>query len=75
MTKAEFERRIGTQAAAVELPAVSEPTDANLSAEFETGPRSQVAVASRQQAARAKPAKPRRIQRMFAIEEYLDKKL
>jgi hypothetical protein len=75
MTEAEFERRLGTQATVVEIPSVSEPTDANLSAEFETGPRSQVAVASRQRAARAKPAKPRRVQRMFAIEEDLDKKL
>ena len=75
MTEAEFERRLGTQANAVEIPSVSEPADANLSAEFETGPRSQVAVASRQRAARAKPAKPRRVQRMFAIEEDLDKKL
>jgi hypothetical protein len=75
MTEAEFERRLGTQPATVEIPSLSEPADANPSIEFETAPRSQSSVASRQRAARAKPAKPRRVQRMFAIEEDLDKKL
>jgi hypothetical protein len=75
MTEAEFERRLGTQATVVDLPPLGEPADVNLSVELETAPRSQSAVASRQRAARAKPAKPRRVQRMFAIEEDLDKKL
>jgi hypothetical protein len=75
MTEAEFERRLETQATAVEIPSPNEPTDASLSVEFETGPRSQSAVTSRQRAVRARPAKPRRVQRMFAIEEDLDKKL
>jgi hypothetical protein len=75
MTEAEFERRLGTQATAVEIPSLGEPADANLPVEFETNPRSQSAVSSRQRAVRAKPAKPRRVQRMFAIEEDLDKKL
>ena len=40
MTEAEFERRIGTQTAAVSISSVSEPTDANLAVELETAPRS-----------------------------------
>jgi hypothetical protein len=75
MTEAEFERRLGTQVASAEIPSLNEPTDVNLSVELETAPRSQLAVSSRQRAARTKPAKPRRVQRMFAIEEDLDKKL
>jgi len=75
MTEAEFERRLGTQAATVEIPSLSEPTDANLSIELEAASRTPSAVSSRPRAARAKPAKPRRVQRMFAIEEDLDKKL
>ena len=75
MTEAEFERRLGAQATAVELPSLGEPIDANLSVEFDAGSRTQSAVAVRQRAARTKPAKPRRVQRMFAIEEELDKKL
>jgi hypothetical protein len=75
MTEAEFERRIGTQTAAVSISSVSEPTDANLAAELETAPRSSPVSSSRTRATRIKPAKPRRVQRMFAIEEDLDKKL
>jgi len=75
MTEAEFERRLGTQAATVEIPSLSEATDANPSVELETASRTPSAVSSRPRAARAKPAKPRRVQRMFAIEEDLDKKL
>ena len=36
MTEAEFERRIGTQAAAVSISPLSEPSDSNLAAELET---------------------------------------
>jgi len=75
MTEAEFERRLGTQAAAVEVASLSEPTDAGLSVELETASRIPSAVSSRPRVARAKPTKPRRVQRMFAIEEDLDKKL
>jgi hypothetical protein len=75
MTEAEFERRLGTQGAAVEIPSLSEPTDTNSAVELEPAPRSAATVSSRQRAARVKPAKPRRVQRMFAIEEDLDKKL
>ena len=41
--------------------------------EADTGPRA--SAAGRGRAPRAKPTKPRRVQRMFAIEEELDKKL
>jgi hypothetical protein len=75
MTEAEFERRIGTQTAAVSISSLSEPTDANLAVELETAPRSSPSSSSRTRATRIKPAKPRRVQRMFAIEEDLDKKL
>ena len=36
MTEAEFERRIGTQAAAVSISQVSEPVDSNLGPELES---------------------------------------
>ena len=75
MTEAEFERRIGTQTAAVSISSLSEPADANSTGELDTTPRSSSASSSRTRAARVKPAKPRRVQRMFAIEEDLDKKL
>jgi hypothetical protein len=72
MTEAEFERRIGTQATQAEIASSIEPNDA---AEIESAPRSTPAVSSRPRVARVKQAKPRRVQRMFAIEEDLDKKL
>ena len=72
MTEAEFERRIGTQAAQAEITSSIESNDA---AEMESAPRSTSAVSSRPRVARVKQTKPRRVQRMFAIEEDLDKKL
>jgi hypothetical protein len=75
MTEAEFERRIGTQATSVPISQVSEPIDSNLGPELESPSRSLPASPSRPRAARVKPTKPRRVQRMFAIEEDLDKKL
>jgi hypothetical protein len=75
MTEAEFERRIGTQTAAVSISSLSEQADVNLAAELETAARSSPVSSSRTRATRVKPAKPRRVQRMFAIEEDLDKKL
>jgi hypothetical protein len=75
MTEAEFERRLGTPAPAVEVPTLSEPNDPNAAVELETAPRTTSATSSRSRAVRVKPAKPRRVQRMFAIEEELDKKL
>jgi hypothetical protein len=75
MTEAEFERRLNTQV--TEAPAISgNEADSNepaATAEVETTPRTS---SSRTRSTRSKPAaKPRRVQRMFAIEEELDKKL
>jgi hypothetical protein len=75
MTEAEFERRIGTQAASVSISQVSEPGDPSLGPELESPLRTLPVSPSRTRAARVKATKPRRVQRMFAIEEDLDKKL
>jgi hypothetical protein len=75
MTEAEFERRLGTQAAHGEVFIPSESPDASAAVDVETAPRSTPAIPARQRVARVKPTKPRRVQRMFAIEEDLDKKL
>jgi hypothetical protein len=72
MTEAEFERRIGTQAAQAEVTSSIESSD---SIEMESAPRLASSVSSRPRVARVKQTKPRRVQRMFAIEEDLDKKL
>jgi hypothetical protein len=75
MTEAEFERRIGTQAATVSMSPLSEPSDSGVPPELESTPRSSSSGSSRTRGSRVKPTKPRRVQRMFAIEEDLDKKL
>jgi hypothetical protein len=76
MTEAEFERRIGAPAPAGEPSGPAEAGDAGPAPEPETVPRAATAGAGgRARAVRVKPAKPRRVQRMFAIEEDLDKKL
>src|SRR3954453_16999156 len=65
MTEAEFERR---QAADVAEPSSSPPA-----LELESAART--VAPSRTRAGRSKSTKPRRVQRMFAVEEDLDKKL
>jgi hypothetical protein len=75
MTEAEFERRLGTQTAHGEFLPPSESHDMNPAVDAEMAPRSTPALPARQRVARVKPTKPRRVQRMFAIEEDLDKKL
>lgn len=72
MTEAEFERRIGTQTSQADMSSSSEFSE---SAEMESTPRSASAVSARPRVMRAKQTKPKRVQRMFAIEEDLDKKL
>ena len=67
--------RLGTQSSVVETPTLNEPNDPNSAVELETTPRTTSATSSRSRPARVKSAKPRRVQRMFAIEEDLDKKL
>ena len=69
MTEAEFERRIGTQAD------TTSSIESNDGLEIESSPRSTSGVSQRPRVARVKQTKPRRVQRMFAIEEDLDKKL
>jgi hypothetical protein len=73
MTEAEFERRLGAQTVAADPPSFGEADDAGR-VELETAPRT-TTPSARPRAARVKPSKPRRVQRMFAIEEDLDKKL
>jgi hypothetical protein len=73
MSEAEFERRQNVAESAVEgvepaLPMVAPEPEPAL-------PRLAATPSSRGRAARSKPAKPRRVQRMFALEEDLDKKL
>ena len=79
MSESEFERR---QSA---IPATSESTDSGQGTEPATAdpepalpriaPASASTASGRGRAARSKPAKLRRVQRMFALEEDLDKKL
>ena len=76
MSEAEFERRqtatISGESSAdsgeTALPMVASEPEPAL-------PRLAATPSSRGRAARSKPAKPRRVQRMFALEEDLDKKL
>jgi hypothetical protein len=76
MTEAEFERRLSsTQAASVETLPPGEASDGNAAVDLEPAPRSTAVTSARARSARVKAAKPRRVQRMFAIEEDLDKKL
>ncbi len=75
MTEAEFERRIVTQATATDSAGASDSAEAAPASELDATPRAQPATSSRSRAPRVKPTKPRRVQRMFAIEEDLDKKL
>jgi hypothetical protein len=73
MSEAEFERQVEAEVAAVTARAAP-PAALN---EPESAPRSSSASSTPtgRGRSRAKPARPRRVQRMFAIEEDLDKKL
>jgi len=78
MTEAEFERRLGTQAGGPETQAATAMGNDSIEgvSTAETDPASRSpAAASRSRTPRTKPAKPKRVQRMFAIEEDVDKKL
>jgi hypothetical protein len=80
MTEAEFERRLNAQPGPADPPAsqaaVVESVDADSSSEQEpVGRSASSSSSSRSRAPRTKAAKPRRVQRMFAIEEDVDKKL
>ena len=77
MTEAEFERRLVAPAPAAEPPGLRRAgrRRAGAGARGDPAGRGGPAASGRSRAARVKPAKPRRVQRMFAIEEDLDKKL
>jgi len=78
MTEAEFERRLGTQAGGPETQAQTALGNDSIEgvSAMEPDPVSRSSVAAtRARTPRTKPAKPRRVQRMFAIEEEVDKKL
>jgi hypothetical protein len=78
MTEAEFERRQQTTAAAASVAAAHEPVEPPPAAEPESAgvTRGAASPTPRSRSTRSKAtAKPRRVQRMFAIEEELDKKL
>ena len=57
------------------LRQTSSSIESNDALEIESTPRSTSGVSPRPRVARVKQTKPRRVQRMFAIEEDLDKKL
>ena len=76
MTEAEFERRLGSQPGGADpqpLAVANDPVEVATVADGE--PAGRAMATSRTRTPRSKPAKPRRVQRMFAIEEELDKKL
>lgn len=87
MSEAEFERRLAASATAAATPADADdpgpsvlpvptlPPTVAIAPETEPAPSARAASATRNRAPRAKPAKTRRVERMFAIEEELDKKL
>jgi len=79
MSEAEFERRLntstsaaGAQVAASETPDTNTSSDSDLNA---PGRTTSATAPSRSRSTRVKTSKPRRVQRMFALEEELDKKL
>jgi hypothetical protein len=76
MTEAEFERRLGSQPGGADpqpLAVANDPVEVATVADGE--PAGRAMATSRTRTPRSKPAKPRRVQRMFAIEEEVDKKL
>jgi hypothetical protein len=75
MTEAEFERRLGAQPATAESSAPTTMGNELIDGiEIEGAVRSS-ATTARSRPPRSKPVKLRRVQRMFAIEEEVDKKL
>jgi hypothetical protein len=78
MTEAEFERRLVSQPGPADpqppFAMAAEPLEPTSPGDGETSVRAATAT-SRARTPRSKPAKPRRVQRMFAIEEEVDKKL
>jgi hypothetical protein len=75
MTEAEFERRLGTPRSVNEGSAFADSVEAIHTVDLDPAPRSAAAASSKPRNPRIKQLKPKRVQRMFAIEEDLDKKL
>ena len=75
MTEAEFERRLATPRSVNEGSDLLDLTEATTAVDLDAAPRSAAGGSSRPRNPRLKQVKPRRVQRMFAIEEDLDKKL
>lgn len=76
MTEAEFERRQGGPTAGSGPGSLAAEQGGETGMPLEGEPVGRAAgVAPRARTGRGKPAKPRRVQRMFALEEDLDKKL
>ncbi len=77
MTEAEFERRLNDSSPRSDASASSQDsTDGVQAAEPEPNGRSSSSSStSRSRGSRSRAAKPKRVQRMFAIEEDVDKKL
>ena len=73
MSEAEFERRQGRGATASSPDDSQEPS--SLAVESEPPLKSAVTPTGRSRTPRARTVKPKRVQRMFALEEELDKKL
>ncbi|MGE3819125.1 MAG: hypothetical protein AB7I30_06785 [Isosphaeraceae bacterium] len=76
MTEAEFERRQqGPISTSTPAPEPVEPQPPPQAETEPTGRGGSSGTGSRSRSTRVKAAKPRRVQRMFALEEDLDKKL
>jgi hypothetical protein len=78
MTEAEFERRLGAQPATTEplaLTTMGSDQSDGIGPEIESAARSPAGTVRSRTPRSKPPAKPRRVQRMFAIEEEVDKKL
>ncbi|MFM7129643.1 MAG: hypothetical protein ACKO0V_09835 [bacterium] len=74
MTEAEFEKNLATEPAGEDI-AADESTSTVMVASSEGEPAIRSGQGRAGRSARPRAAKPRRIQRMFAIEEDLDRKL
>jgi hypothetical protein len=75
MTEAEFERRIGGPQTDADASVGMGPEAGESAPPTEVESTGRSSTAPRSRSTRAKAVKPRRVQRMFAIEEDVDKKL
>jgi len=75
MTEAEFERRLNSSTARDDASASSRDSADDASTPDAEPPSRPAPSSSRSRGSRSRAAKPKRVQRMFAIEEDVDKKL